>query len=194
MTDLITKARSRMSYANVTATLALFVALGGTGYAAITLPRNSVGAKQIRGGAVGASELRRGAVRSAEIRNRSIRVKDISRTARTSLRGRQGPVGPQGPAGPPAVSEHVQVNSGGGSTGTGGVTHTGGNVYTAIFRRDVSACAYSATLARVPGGDVTEPPAGRITVASGSGPNVIVNTFNAAGNPQPLPFHLIVAC
>jgi len=30
-------------YANVTATLALIVALGGTSYAAVVLPRNSVG-------------------------------------------------------------------------------------------------------------------------------------------------------
>ena len=33
---------------NVIAYLALFVALGGTSYAAISLPRNSVGAKQLR--------------------------------------------------------------------------------------------------------------------------------------------------
>ena len=43
---------SRLSYANVVATLALFVALGGSSYAALKLPRNSVGAKQIRSGAV----------------------------------------------------------------------------------------------------------------------------------------------
>ncbi|HET9102484.1 MAG TPA: hypothetical protein VFN55_03960 [Solirubrobacteraceae bacterium] len=33
---------------NLVAYLALFVALGGTSYAAITIPRNSVGARQIR--------------------------------------------------------------------------------------------------------------------------------------------------
>lgn len=33
---------------NVVAYLALFVALGGTSYAAISIPRNSVGAKQLR--------------------------------------------------------------------------------------------------------------------------------------------------
>jgi len=33
---------------NTIALLALFVALGGTSYAAISLPRNSVGARQIR--------------------------------------------------------------------------------------------------------------------------------------------------
>jgi hypothetical protein len=37
---------------NVVAYLALFVALGGTGYAAINLPANSVGNRQIRNGAI----------------------------------------------------------------------------------------------------------------------------------------------
>ena len=35
---------------NVVAYLALFVALGGTSYAAIRLPANSVGARQIKKG------------------------------------------------------------------------------------------------------------------------------------------------
>jgi hypothetical protein len=37
----------------------LFVGLGGTTYAAVTLPKNSVGAKQIRKNGVGASEIKR---------------------------------------------------------------------------------------------------------------------------------------
>ena len=42
----------RLTYANITATLALFVSLGGASYAAVTLPAASVGKKQIRAGAV----------------------------------------------------------------------------------------------------------------------------------------------
>ena len=41
-----------MRYANITSSLALFIALGGTGYAALKLPKNSVHAKQIAAGAV----------------------------------------------------------------------------------------------------------------------------------------------
>ena len=37
--------------------LALFVALGGTGYAAVTLPRNSVGTRQLRAGSVTPTKL-----------------------------------------------------------------------------------------------------------------------------------------
>ena len=40
-------------YANITATLALFVALGGTATAAVTLPRDSVTAREIAKNAVG---------------------------------------------------------------------------------------------------------------------------------------------
>lgn len=46
-----------LSYANVVATLALFVALGGVSYAAIVLPANSVGPKQLRPNAVGLGAL-----------------------------------------------------------------------------------------------------------------------------------------
>ncbi len=47
----------RLSYANVVATLALFISLGGASYAAVVLPPHSVGAKQFRDGAVTRSTL-----------------------------------------------------------------------------------------------------------------------------------------
>jgi hypothetical protein len=45
---------------NALAAVALFVALGGTGYAAVTLPRNSVGTRQLRHGAVTLHKIKRG--------------------------------------------------------------------------------------------------------------------------------------
>jgi hypothetical protein len=50
--------RRHVSYANVTATMALFVALGGTSYAALTLALGSVDNRQLSPGAVGLSKLR----------------------------------------------------------------------------------------------------------------------------------------
>ena len=44
---------TRLTYANVCASLALFIALGGTSYAAFTLPRDSVGARELRADSVG---------------------------------------------------------------------------------------------------------------------------------------------
>ena len=61
------RVRRHLTYANVIATMALFIALGGTSYAALALPKNSVGSRQIRSGAVGASELKTGAVRGVAL-------------------------------------------------------------------------------------------------------------------------------
>jgi hypothetical protein len=69
--------RERLSYANVMATVALFVALGGVGYAAVKLPRNSVGPKQIKEDAVKASELAPNSVDSFNVIDGSIAGNDI---------------------------------------------------------------------------------------------------------------------
>ena len=65
------------SYANVTATLALVIALGGTSYAAIKLPKNSV--------------------TSATVKDRSLMKKDFRLGQMPA--GKRGPAGPAGPAG-----------------------------------------------------------------------------------------------
>jgi hypothetical protein len=59
--------RPRLTYANVIATLALFVALGGGAYAATQLPKNSVGAKQLKKNAVTAAKINNGAVTGEKI-------------------------------------------------------------------------------------------------------------------------------
>jgi hypothetical protein len=67
------------------------------------------------------------------------------------------------------------------------------NEFIVAFDRSVDDCVSTATLATVEAGGTTTPPAGRITVAREAG-SVLVRTFNAAGSPAHLPFHLIVAC
>jgi hypothetical protein len=57
---------------NLVAYLALFVALGGTSYAAINLPAGSVGSKQLRSGAVTNKKLAQGAVGAADLDPKSI--------------------------------------------------------------------------------------------------------------------------
>jgi hypothetical protein len=79
----------RPSPALVVACLALLISLGGTGYAALKLPRNSVGTAQ----------LKKNAVTSVKVRNHSLRRVDFK--AGQLPAGRRGPQGPQGPPGPP---------------------------------------------------------------------------------------------
>jgi hypothetical protein len=75
---------------NFVAYLALFVALGGTSYAAIKLPANSVGNRQ----------LSRGAVSSTKVKDRSLLMRDFRRgQLRAGSQGARGPVGLRGPAG-----------------------------------------------------------------------------------------------
>jgi hypothetical protein len=63
---MISSLRKRLSYSNVIATMALFIALGGVAVAA-GLPKNSVGKKQLRKGAVTSRALARNAVTNGKI-------------------------------------------------------------------------------------------------------------------------------
>lgn len=97
------------TYANVASTLALVVALGGVSYAAVAIPKNSVGSKQIINSSV----------KSADIKNGSLKGVDFKAGEVPS--GAQGPAGPAGPAGavgavgsqgPVGPSNAYQVDSG----------------------------------------------------------------------------------
>lgn len=68
---MIAAVRKRVTYSNVIATMALFIALGGVAVAA-GLPRNSVGTKQLKRGAVTAAKIRKQAVNSAKLAPKSV--------------------------------------------------------------------------------------------------------------------------
>jgi hypothetical protein len=67
----------RPSPSMIVALIALVVAVAGTSYAAVKLPRASVGAKQLKKNAVTRAKIRRNAVTGVKIKNRSILGKDI---------------------------------------------------------------------------------------------------------------------
>jgi hypothetical protein len=124
--------RSHLTFANVMSSLALFVALGGSAFAAGVLPVNSVGRTQLQAGAVtssklapasvGHSKLKPGAVTASALAFGSVGLQSLDPTLRTRLNeraetgpgatgaqglaGPQGPVGPRGPSGPGAVRIH----------------------------------------------------------------------------------------
>jgi hypothetical protein len=182
--------RERLNYANVMATIALFIALGGTSFA-LTLPRNSVGAAELKSDSVGRSEIRRGAVRSDEVRNRTIRLRDMSLSARDALQGQTGPPGPPGPTFFATISS-VGTRVRGNATGSAAVGVNGAVV---TFARSMANCVPVATLTSTPGGpNPTPPPDSHVTVRPASQGRVLVETWSRSGVATPYPFNLVVAC
>jgi hypothetical protein len=99
---MLARFRRHLSFANVIASIALFVALGGSSYAAIALSKNSVKSKHIGKGQVKRSDVGRNAVTSPKVRNSSLLAEDFAPgQLPAGATGPQGPVGPQGLQGPP---------------------------------------------------------------------------------------------
>jgi hypothetical protein len=81
--------RDNLTYGNVVSTLCLFMLLGGIAYAA-TLPKNSVGPKQIKNGSI----------TGKEIKKKSIGTDKLTPAAVATLKGTKGDPGPAGVQGP----------------------------------------------------------------------------------------------
>jgi len=81
--------REKLTYANVMATIAVFLVLGGSAYAATQLPKNSVGAKQLKNG--------------------SITPPKLSGAAKKALQGAKGATGATGPQGPAGAAGATKV-------------------------------------------------------------------------------------
>src|SRR3954454_17753420 len=97
--------RHHVTYANVIATLALFVALGGGAYAAITLPRNSVTSVQVKNGSLLAEDFKKGQLKAGK-------------SGPVGQQGAQGARGLGGPAGPPGLTGAAGLNGIDGVDGT----------------------------------------------------------------------------
>ena len=62
----------KLTYANVMATIAVFVALGGASYAATQIPNNSVGTNQLKNGAVSTAKLQGTSVTTNKIAKEAV--------------------------------------------------------------------------------------------------------------------------
>ena len=60
--------KSKLTYANVMATIAVFIALGGASYAATQLPKNSVGSKQLKKNSVTTAKVKKEAITAAKVK------------------------------------------------------------------------------------------------------------------------------
>lgn len=79
------RVRGRISYANVMSTIAVFLALGGISWAAATLPKNSVGTKQLRKSAVNNSDIRGRAVSGPKVRKDTLSGYHINESGLTNV-------------------------------------------------------------------------------------------------------------
>ncbi len=59
--------RKRLTFSNVVACLALFIALGGAAYAGTRLPKNSVGSKQLKKESVVTAKIKKGSVTGPKV-------------------------------------------------------------------------------------------------------------------------------
>lgn len=84
------QSRPKLTYANVISTLALFIALGGASYAALKIPKNSVGTTQLRTNAVNSAKVKPNSLTGADINLSklgtvpSANVANIANTASTA--------------------------------------------------------------------------------------------------------------
>jgi hypothetical protein len=88
---------------NLIAYLALFVALGGTSYAAVALPKNSVGSAQIKKNAVTTTKVKNGTLLKKDFKAGQLAAGAKGATGATGQQGPQGLKGDNGSPGTPGT-------------------------------------------------------------------------------------------
>ncbi len=93
--------RSRLLHpATIIATVALFIALGGTSYAVTQLPKNSVGTRELKTNAVTSPKVKNGALLAEDFKSGQLPAGATGPQGPKGDAGADGSVGPQGEPGP----------------------------------------------------------------------------------------------
>jgi hypothetical protein len=166
------------------ASAALFVSLGGVGYAAAT---------------IGSGQIKNNSIRSKDIRNGTLRTRDVKADSLGGVAIKESALGTVPSAGISVGGARFAVVSGNGMLARGrnvtSVARTSAGRYQVIFNSDIRSCGYFATI-----GDTSATPLGggsQITTASLASDvrGVAVRTWGPNGaNTGDRPFHLIVSC
>jgi hypothetical protein len=171
---MLRKLRPHLTYANVAATLALVIAVGGgTAWAAQKIRTrdiayHAVTASKVNYNAITAAKVKNGSLSGKEIRDHSLTTDDVQNgTLRAEDFGAdQLPRGEKGDKGDPATSLHGTVSDIGVLTFGSGVTSVvpgDAGEYAVTFDRDVTRCSVVATVADARGGSVSAQHAGAPT-------------------------------
>ena len=133
---LVHALKTRLSFANVLPVLALFLALGGTAYAAGVLPVNSVGTAQLKSGSV----------TSGKVKDNTLKAVDLA--GNQLNQGSRGARGPEGPAGPGVAVDTSQVYT----RGQSDVRYLSGGLVTVISSTTIPSTGNQAGTATCPAG------------------------------------------
>jgi hypothetical protein len=192
--------RCHVTYANVIATLALFLALGGGAYAATQLPKDSVGSKQIKANAVSGSKVKDQSLLAGDFKKGQLPAGPKGDQGIQGTQGIQGIQGNQGVPGEPATKLFAHASAFGGlSYGSGAVSATrngaaGSGTYTVTFNRNLSGCVALASAGTGEGGTLpSQFSPGVVATASISGNTVLVETTSGSTHND-YDFHVAVFC
>jgi len=75
---VIRKLRDKLTYANVMASIAVLIALSGSAYAALRVPPNSVGSRQLKAASVTTGKIANGAITAAKVAESSLTGAEIN--------------------------------------------------------------------------------------------------------------------
>jgi hypothetical protein len=195
----------RPSPALVVALIALFVALGGTGYAVSKLPPNSVGTAQVKDHSLLRKDFKNGQVLRGP-RGPEGPAGEEGPEGEPGLDGEDGFDGEDGAPGPPAATAFLTANSGGtvlDERGVESVTLQAGPTYLVGFTDDLSDCAVSVTVVdatkaadsgAVPTGSAAAVFVGDASLPVGADSAIWVRTRDGSGAAVQLPFQVTVLC
>jgi hypothetical protein len=196
---MLRKLRPHLTYANVAATIALVIAVGGGSAWAVQKVRT----RDIAYHAVTASKINYNAISSWKVKNNSLASKDLRDDSVTTVDIRNGtlraedfgadqlPKGEKGDKGDPATSLHGTVNAAGVLSHGSGVTSVapgGPGEYTVTFARDVARCSAVGSVGDDDGGTVSA------THGAALSQRIEFRTRNAAGVATDMPFGFAVFC
>jgi hypothetical protein len=189
--------RLRVSPAMIVACAALFVSLSGFGYAAIKLPANSVGAKQLKKNAVNSAKVKRHSLLKSDFKPGQLPRGPQGAQGVPGVPGVPGSPGAQGVPGTPATRLWAYVSGTGTLRGGSGVVASSrlslGN-FSVTFNQSIVNCAATASYQRETN-DTSYNVSNHFSVTRTSTTAFRIYTWNSAINDSfDLPFALIVAC
>jgi hypothetical protein len=185
-------------------TIAVFLALGGVSYAAITIPPNSVGTAQLKPHTVGTKQLKNDAVGNAQLKSNSIGVFDYLPHSVTSRAIAPGSIDfadlVSGTVSPDLYAHVAADGTLGDFTGVNSSARTGVGTYRVEFDQNVDGCvavasvgtAYSDVRLGVP--PTVTPGAVAQASINGVGPDVGVTVYTGSGAAVNSEFNLVVLC